>query len=127
MGDGLPEVRSYRDLIVWQKSMTLVKDVYRFSGVFPADERFGLTSQMRRCAISIPSNIAEGYGRQSTTDYVRFLKIATGSLYELQTQVDIAAMLDLKDENESSQLRKNCQEIERMLTSLVRKVSNSRK
>jgi four helix bundle protein len=127
MGDGLPEVRSYRDLVVWQKLMVLVKDVYRLSGVLPADERFGLTSQMRRCAVSIPSNIAEGYGRQSTTDYVRFLKIATGSLYELQTQVDIAAMLEYLGENESSQLRNNAQEIERMLTSLSRKVSNSRK
>jgi four helix bundle protein len=120
-------VRSYRDLVVWQKLMVLVKDVYRLSGVLPADERFGLTSQMRRCAVSIPSNIAEGYGRQSTTDYVRFLKIATGSLYELQTQVDIAAMLEYLGENESSQLRNNAQEIERMLTSLSRKVSNSRK
>ena len=69
-------IRSYRDLEVWQVGMELVEGVYQLSAEFPADERFGLTSQIRRAAISIPSNIAEGHGRESTQDFVRFLRIA---------------------------------------------------
>jgi four helix bundle protein len=83
-------IKTFRDLIVWQKSMVVVTDVYRITGRFPREEMFGLTSQMRRCAVSIPSNIAEGYGRQATGDYICFLQIALGSLYELQTQLEIA-------------------------------------
>ena len=86
-------MKTYRDLIVWQKSMVLVTEVYKISKEFPNDETYGLTSQIRRCAVSIPSNIAEGYGRNSTNDYIHFLRIATGSLYELQTQMEIALNL----------------------------------
>ncbi len=86
-------IKSYRDLIVWQKAMVLVKDIYLTSQAFPKKEVYGLTSQIRKCAVSIPSNIAEGYGRNSTGDYKRFLQIANGSLHELQTQIQIA--LDL--------------------------------
>ena len=82
----MAEIRTYRDLIVWQKSMALVTDVYRVTRVFPKNEQYGLTSQLRRCAVSIPSNIAEGYGRRASNDYLRFLSIANGSLFELQTQ-----------------------------------------
>ncbi|MCG8585293.1 MAG: four helix bundle protein [Pirellulales bacterium] len=126
MARELPEIRTFRDLVVWQKSMAMVKDMYRVTSAFPSDEKFGLTSQMRRCAVSIPSNIAEGYGRQSTTDYVRFLRIAVGSLYELQTQVEIAAMLSYVPQGEQVNIQDRLQEIERMLTSLVRKVGKSR-
>ena len=77
---------------MWQKPMVLVTEVYKISKEFPNDETYGLTSQIRRCAVSIPSNIAEGYGRNSTNDYIHFLRIATGSLYELQTQMEIASM-----------------------------------
>ena len=89
-----PTVRTFRDLLVWQKSMVLVTDVYRASSEFPTHERYGLSSQIRRCAVSIPSNIAEGFGRHSATDYIRFLTIANGSLYELQTQIEIALNLE---------------------------------
>jgi four helix bundle protein len=87
-------INSYRDLIVWQKSMNLVTEIYTFTQRFPAVEVYGLTNQMRRCAISIPSNIAEGYGRNSTGDYKRFLQIAVGYLFELQTQIEIAIKLN---------------------------------
>ena len=73
--------------------MVLVTEIYSITGIFPVSEIYGLTSQLRRSAVSIPSNIAEGYGRNSTNDYKRFLQIAVGSLYELQTQVEIACNL----------------------------------
>ena len=85
----MSEIKSFRDLMVWQKSMQLVTDLYRLTSDFPKTESYGLTSQLRRAAVSVPSNIAEGYGRHSTSDYIRFLQIAIGSLYELQTQVEI--------------------------------------
>ena len=89
------EIRTYRDLIAWQKAMDLAERIYHASSTMPDSERFGLTSQMRRAAVSIPSNIAEGHGRQSLNDYVRFLKTARGSLMELQTQVTLAERLGL--------------------------------
>ena len=77
----------FRDLNVWQKSMTLARDIYLFAKKLPADEKFGLISQMRRCAISIPSNIAEGSKRRTKQDFTQFLKIASGSAAELETQL----------------------------------------
>lgn len=82
-------IRSYRDLKVWQQSKALTLAIYQATQTFPSEERFGLTSQMRRCAVSIPSNIAEGNAR-STRDYLRFIDIAQGSLAELETQLEIA-------------------------------------
>ena len=114
------KIKTFRDLLVWQKSMALVTDVYRASGEFPAHERFGLSSQIRRCAVSIPSNIAEGFGRHSTTDYIRFLTIANGSLYELQTQVEIALNLRYMENNIYDTLHEQTREIERMMSSLIK-------
>jgi four helix bundle protein len=116
-------VRSYRDLLVWQKSMALVRDVYRVTRLFPDDERFGLISQMRRCAVSIPSNIAEGHGRHQTGDFIRFLRMANGSLYELQTQLEIARDLAYIDSDEYKLVSSITEELERMLPSLIRKLS----
>lgn len=76
---------TFRELIIWQKSMLLVTSLYSATKEFPKDETFGLTSQLRRCSVSIPSNIAEGFGRNSDSEFNRFLTIAMGSLYELQT------------------------------------------
>ncbi len=104
------EIKTYRDLLVWQKAMVLVTEIY------------GLTSQLRRCAISIPSNIAEGYGRHSTQDYIRFLQIATGSLYELQTQVEISMNLEYLGQSEAERIYSLSREMERMLSSLIRKI-----
>ena len=87
------QIKSYRDLITWQKGMDLVVCVYRETANLPPSERFGLISQMRRCAVGIPSNIAEGWGRGARQDYIRFLRIARGSLYELATQADICKRL----------------------------------
>ena len=115
-------IRTYRDLLVWQKAIDLVTDVYRNTRSFPKVEVYGLTSQMRRCAVSIPSNIAEGYGRNSTSDYIRFLQIASASLYELQTQVEISANLGYLDKSVAEQLYPLTREIERMLSSLIYKL-----
>ena len=115
-------VKTYRDLVVWQKSMVLVTEVYEISKKFPKDELYGLTSQIRRCAISLPSNIAEGYGRNSTNDYIHFLRIASGSLYELQTQMEISLNLQYIDRREFENLYELSREIERMLSSLIRKL-----
>ena len=82
-------MKTFRELIVWQKAMSFVTEVYQVSKQFPKDETFGLTSQIRRSAVSIPSNISEGYGRQGLNDYLRFLNIAMASLFELQTQLEI--------------------------------------
>ncbi|RDI57558.1 four helix bundle protein [Flavobacterium glaciei] len=81
---------TFRDLLIWQKSMILVTDIYQLTNTFPKEEIYGLTSQIRRCAVSIPSNIAEGYGRDGNKDYLKFLNIATASLFEMQTQIEIA-------------------------------------
>lgn len=86
-------VQSYRDLIAWQKSMQLVTHVYRSTGKLPKEELYGLVAQTRKSSVSIPSNVAEGYGRNATNDYLRFLQIARGSLYELQTLVEICMNL----------------------------------
>ena len=92
------KIRTFRDLLIWQKSIKLVTRIYEVTRSFPKEEAFGLTSQMRRCSVSIPSNIAEGHGRNSTGNYLRFLQIATGSLCELQTQLVIANNLSFFSE-----------------------------
>ena len=118
-------MNSFRDLIVWQRSLQLVKSVYEDTKEFPKEEIFGLKMQIRRCATSVPSNIAEGYGRQHTSEYVRFLQIARGSLFELITQLEIA--LSLTYIQDISKLEKECDEIAKMLNSLIRKLSESPK
>jgi len=110
-------IKSYKDLIAWQKGMVLVKLVYRWSQGMPSEEKFGLTNQMRRAAVSIPSNIAEGYGRGTRADYVRSLRIARGSLYELDTQVRAASMLEMLTEN--AELRASLDEEDRVLQGLI--------
>jgi len=115
-------IKTFRDLIVWQKSVDLVTQIYLASGNFPNSEFYSLISQLRRSGVSIPSNIAEGYGRRSTGDYVRFLQIFVGSLYELQTQLEIAKKLEYLTEFEFNGLYENTREIERMLLSLVSKI-----
>ena len=96
------EVKSYQDLIVWQKAMDLVTEIYRITKNFPKEEIYGLTNQMRRAAISIPSNIAEGHARKSRAEYIRFLSIAQGSRAELETQILIAVRLGYLADDESN-------------------------
>ena len=81
---------TFRNLLIWQKSMTLTTQIYQLTSTFPKEEIYGLTSQIRRCSVSIPSNIAEGYGRESDKEFLRFLNISIGSLFEMQTQLEIA-------------------------------------
>jgi four helix bundle protein len=115
-------IRTHRDLLVWQKSMVLVTEIYRKSQRFPVQEQYGLTSQIRRAAISIPSNIAEGFGRQSTGDYLRFLNIAVGSLFEVQTQIEIALNLQFINQLDFEEIFEKSREIDRMLSSLIQKL-----
>lgn len=93
------KTESFKNLIVWQKSFELVKQVYKTTSHFPDSEKFGLTQQMRRAAVSIPSNIAEGYGRKFQLEYKRFLSIAYASLLELETQYLLSMELYLLEEN----------------------------
>ena len=113
-------LRSFKDLKVWQKSYNLGLKAYNITSVFPKDERFGLTSQIRRSAVSIPSNIAEGYGRKTTVDYVRMLYIAYGSTCELETQVLLAGDLGFIDKGDLSAAIENVKEVERMLKALIK-------
>ncbi|RJQ46773.1 MAG: four helix bundle protein [Nitrospiraceae bacterium] len=115
-------MKTYRDLGVWQKAMQLVTQVYFVTKEFPKEEIYGLTSQIRRCSVSIPSNIAEGYGRSSTNDYLRFLQIASGSLYELQTHLEICLNLKYLSKEIFEDVHEKSREIERMLSSLMRKL-----
>ena len=119
------EIKTYRDLIAWQKSMDLVRVVYRVTARMPESERFGLTNQMRRAAVSIPSNIAEGYARQTTLDYIKFLRTARGSLAELTTQVEIATSITMLEPH--PQLAALLEEVDRILQGLIRSLEAKRK
>lgn len=112
-------VRDYRDLIVWQKAMDLVEAIYRATAAFPREEIYGLTSQLRRAAVSIPSNIAEGNGRNTTRDYLHFLGMAYGSVKEVETQVLIAERLRYVDSSHSNSLVQMTIEIARLISGLV--------
>jgi four helix bundle protein len=113
---------SYRNLIVWEKSMDLVEKVYRLTSDFPNREIFGLTQQLRRAVVSIPSNIAEGHGRQSDGDFLRFLRIAQGSLREVETQLLIAGRLDYLNEQASATLLTATEEVGRLLNGFSKSV-----
>lgn len=120
----MSEIKNYRDLIVWQKAMTLVKQVYETTCSFPKEELFGLTQQIRRAAVSIPSNIAEGNVRGTKPDYVRFLQIARGSLFETQTQIELSRELQFLPDSAATGIISTCNEIERMINTLIRKLAN---
>jgi four helix bundle protein len=116
-------VRHYRELIVWQKAMDLVMKVYEASECFPQRELFGLTNQLRRSAVSIASNIAEGQGRNTTAEFLRFLSIARGSLQELETQVLIACRLRYMETVVEQALIGRTDEISRLISGLTRSLS----
>ncbi len=113
-------MRNHKDLIVWQKSMALVRRVYEITRAFPHEEMFCLTSQMRRAAVSIPSNIAEGYGRIYDKERINFLSIALGSASELETQLMISEDLGFTADGDNAELSSLNNEVIRMLTSLIR-------
>jgi four helix bundle protein len=113
-------LNSFENLIAWQKAMDLAEEVYSVTTAFPPDERFGLTSQLRRCAVSIPSNIAEGHGRLTTRDWQHFLGQARGSALELQTQLLIAARLRIGRGPEVDHALTNAQEVARLINGLLK-------
>ena len=118
-------IRTYRDLIAWQKAMDVACHVYAVTERMPSSEQFGLTNQMRRAAVSIPSNIAEGYARQSLLDYLKFLRVARGSLAELSTQLELAQRLQMLVRNET--LWELLNEEDRVLQGLIRSLEAKRK
>ncbi len=116
---GRQSVRSYRELHVWQTAMALATEVYRLTQTFPPEERFGMTTQIRQAAISIAANIAEGYGRESLRDYVRFLRVAQGSLKELETHLLICVCVGLLDETQAKPVFEDCDRLGRMIHRLI--------
>ena len=113
------KVKNYQELIVWQKAMDLVEDVYKASRNFPREEIYALTSQIRRAAVSIPSNIAEGQGRRTTSDFLRHLSIAYGSLREVETQILIAIRLRYLTQRNTEGVMKLAGEVGRLLNGLM--------
>jgi four helix bundle protein len=111
---------SFRDLVAWQKAMALVTDVYRVTETFPQKEMYGLTNQVRRAAVSVPSNIAEGKGRLSKKEFVQFLANARGSLCEVQTQLEIGKNLGYLETSRFSELEDKARETGRVINGLIR-------
>ena len=123
MGDG--PIESYRDLRVWREAIDLAEACYRLSAVFPRREIFTMTAQLRRAAISVPANIAEGYGRDSTGSYVQFLKVAQGSLKELETHLLLSQRLGFAQAQAIEPVLARCAVVGKMLGSLIRAVQRS--
>src|SRR3989344_9288131 len=114
-------INSHKDLIIWQKSLGLCKTVYQATSKFPKEEVYGLVSQMRRSAVSVPSNIAEGRNRGTRKDFSQFLRIALGSAAELGTQIEIAKELNYINPNESAIIERSLEEISKMIMGLIKK------
>ena len=120
------KIRSVRDLRVWQVGMDLTVASYRLTNCFPKHELYGITSQLRRASVSIPANIAEGFGRASAGDYQRFLRIAQGSLKELETLLEISLRLDYSSKISIARLEKTSDELGKMLRSLISSIGRFR-
>jgi four helix bundle protein len=125
MLNGREKAKHYKDLLVWQKGMTLAKDVYSLTAKFPADERFGLISQMRRAAISVPSNIAEGQARQGTREFLQFLSHASGSLAELETQLLLSVEMKYCASADVESISVLVSELQKMISALRRSLEGS--
>ncbi len=122
----MSKLKSYQDLEVWKKSIDLVERIYRVSNGFPPDERFGLTSQIRRAVVSVPANIAEGAARSGTGEFLQFLSVASGSLAEVETLLILAGRLQLLSEAKQQELLGGLAEISRMLGGLKRSLRSRR-
>lgn len=118
----LKTMHNYQELIVWQKAVELVQLTYKVTAAFPTDERFGLTSQIRRSAVSVASNIAEGAGRNTDKDFQNFISIAAGSAFELETHLIIALKVNFLANDDCETLRNELEQIKKMLFSLRRKL-----
>jgi four helix bundle protein len=118
------QIKSYKDLIVWQKALELVDEIYDLTKRFPKDELYGLTNQIRRAAVSVPSNIAEGHARQSRPEFRNFLSIARGSLAEVETQLIIAKRQGYLKEEEMQKITLLQTEVSKMLMALFKKIAS---
>ena len=117
-------LKSYKDLNVWQKAYSLCLTIYKLTGSFPGEEKYGLTSQIRRAAVSVPSNIAEGYGRKSIKEYIQLLYVAYGSICELETQILLSGDLKYIETGDLERLQQETGEVERMLKALIKSLEN---
>ena len=115
-----PKAQHYKDLQIWQKGILLAQMVYKLTATFPAEERYGLVAQMRRAAVSIPSNIAEGQARQGTKEFLQFLSHANGSLAELETQLVLTQKLGFCEEKMATPVAKQIDELQRMIRAMRR-------
>jgi four helix bundle protein len=123
----MSEIKSYKDLLIWQKGIDIVCMTYALVSSFPKDELYAFSSQIKRSSVSIPSNIAEGYGRRSTQSYIQFVKIARGSLCELETQLVVANKLDfINDEKLFLELSIQIIEESKMINSFLNKLESSK-
>jgi four helix bundle protein len=118
-------ISTYKDLVVWQRSMELVVAIYKLTDNFPKSELYGLTSQIRRSAVSLPSNIAEGRYRGGKKEYTQFLRIAYASGAELETQLELAARLNLNKDNSYTKINSLLTEVMKMLNVIIRKINPS--
>ncbi len=116
-------MHNYNNLQIWQQAMDLVEDIYKLTASFPTEEKFGLVSQMTRAAVSIPSNIAEGAGRNSDKDFAHFISIAIGSLYELNTQIVLSERLGYINPSQSQELQKKLDNLQRKSVSFKSKLN----
>jgi four helix bundle protein len=120
--DGPPPIADHRDLDVWKTATALTTDVYKATSKFPSDERFGLISQARRAAVSVPANIAEGYGRETSGSYIQFLRVAQGSARELETLLEVSRQLGYLDSAAHSALNDRLTRVTMMLGRLLRAI-----
>ncbi|MEZ4776175.1 MAG: four helix bundle protein [Bacteroidia bacterium] len=118
-------MRDFRNLEIWKKGISMVKDIYTVTKLLPDTEKFGLISQMQRCAVSIPSNIAEGCSRNSEREFKRFLEIAIGSAFELETQLLICVELNYFSQQQVERIQKNLTTIQKQVNSLITKIAFS--
>jgi four helix bundle protein len=116
------KIKSYQDLIVWQKSIQLVTVMYSLTRKFPADERFGIISQLNRAAISIPANIAEGWGRETSKNYLQFLRTSRGSVMEVQTLLIISKNLNFISQTEFELMSQKTEEVGKILQGLIKSI-----
>ncbi|HEY9822633.1 MAG TPA: four helix bundle protein [Candidatus Sericytochromatia bacterium] len=119
-----PSIRSYRDLQVWQEGMNVAQACYRVTRGFPKEEIYGMTSQIRRAAASIPANIAEGYGREYRAEYIQFLRIAQGSLKELETHLLLTVRVELTTTQAVHPILNQCDSLVKLLRALIRSLQN---
>lgn len=115
-------IKSYKDLIVWQKAIDLVTEIYSVSKTFPNEEKFGIVNQLNRAVVSIPANIAEGWGRESSKNYLQFLRISRGSLMEVETLILISKNLKYVDEEEFKLISNKIEEVGKILQGLIKSI-----